>query len=296
MRSRRCSANRGRAAAASHLHAPRRRRAAGTGLRRRSSVIFLRISRETQVDGDVSLDADDDVAGGDVRRRRRPGQHHGAAHGVAQRRHPQMALELGQREREGLGDRTRAVDRPARDAGDLGRDGRDCSSHSARRRRSPTRRPAARRRPSPPWPTARTDRAGRPCRAAGRRWRRNRGPCRWPRRARTGCRRPRRSPTLGPPVTALTARRSVRRSPDRCRTSRRRGAVRSAAGRAPRSGARPHRPAPRVEHRRDGVDERLEAADADHRLELAGHRRRRHVLDDRRAAGDERLVVAAGAA
>ena len=36
------------------------------------------LTRETEVDGDVSLDADDDVAGGDVRRRRRR-RHHGRA-------------------------------------------------------------------------------------------------------------------------------------------------------------------------------------------------------------------------
>ena len=48
---------------------------------------------------------------------------------------------------------------------------------------------------------------------------------------------------------------------------------------------------PRVQHRRHRVHERLEATDPDDRFELACHRRRRHVLDHRGAAGDERLAV-----
>ena len=42
----------------------------------------------------------------------------------------------------------------------------------------------------------------------------------------------------------------------------------------------------------DGGHEGVEALDADHRLELAGHRGVGGVLDDRRAAGDERAGVA----
>ena len=114
-------------------------------------------------------------------------------------------------------------------------------------------------------------------------------------RARTGSRRPRRSPAArGRRVTALTTRRSVRpvtgsmpnitppyagsisgwtstaigwsAAPARCRES-------STAVTASTNASKPR--------------------DADDRLELAGHRRRRHVLDHRRAAGDQRLLVAA---
>jgi hypothetical protein len=52
-------------------------------------------------------------------------------------------------------------------------------------------------------------------------------------------------------------------------------------------------PLPRVQDSRHGVDERVPAADPDHRCELAGHRRCRGVLHDRGAAGHQCPVVAA---
>ena len=59
---------------------------------------------------------------GDLRLRRRAGEQDRLAHRLAQRRDPQVVLELGERLREGLGDGAGAVDGPAGHAADLGRD------------------------------------------------------------------------------------------------------------------------------------------------------------------------------
>ena len=104
-------------------HAPRSRRAAGTGFSLcTTAALGLDLAGQPQVDGDVTVDADHDLAGGHLGRGGRAGQHHRFAHRLAQRGHPEVGLELGERLREGLGDRTGAVDRPARHAPDLGGD------------------------------------------------------------------------------------------------------------------------------------------------------------------------------
>ena len=106
-------------------HPPRPPQAAGGGDRVQpveQRQLGLDLPGQAQVDGDVAVDAHDDLAAGHVRLGGRARQHHRFAHRLAERGNPQIDLELGERRGEGLGDRTRAVDRPARNPADLGGD------------------------------------------------------------------------------------------------------------------------------------------------------------------------------
>ena len=252
------------------------------------------LAGESKVDGDVAVDGDHDLARVDLGACRRAREQHRLAHRFAQRRHPEVVLELGERLGKRLRDRSGTVDRPARHAADLGGDRpRLQQPHVAVVRRSPTRRPAARRRRARP---SRDERDQPPemrrARAAGRRSRRTRAPWPWsvehvPRAATsplTSC--------SGPPCTAshdpavAPARNRVDAEHDAAELR-----ARATAGRAPRSAGPPrrHGRASRAPSHRDR--ERVEAADADDRVELAGHRRVRGVLDHRRAARHERCVA-----
>jgi hypothetical protein len=82
----------------------------------------LDLAGEAQVDGDVAGDRDDDLAGRHLLGGRHAGEQHRMAHGVAQRRDPEVVLQLGQRLRERLGHGARPVDRAAGHAADHGRD------------------------------------------------------------------------------------------------------------------------------------------------------------------------------
>ena len=65
-------------------------------------------------------DGHDDLTGRQVLARRDAGEQHRLPDRVAQRRDPEVVLQLGERLRERLGDRPGAVDRALRYAADLG--------------------------------------------------------------------------------------------------------------------------------------------------------------------------------
>ena len=95
-------------------HAPRRRRSGGYGVQLLEERALRRdLSGEAQVDGDVAGDGHDDLAGRQLLARRHAGEQHRLPDRVAQRRDPEVVLELCERLRERLGDRTGAVDRAA---------------------------------------------------------------------------------------------------------------------------------------------------------------------------------------
>ena len=256
----------------------------------------LDLPGQAQVDGHVSVDAHDDFAGGHISGGGRAGQHDGFAHGIAQRRDPEVVLQLGQREGERLGDRAGAVDRTARHAADLRGDrARLQQPHSG----VGVDRPLDVLGPSVHVGDLRrqldeTTEIGR-----------------WELRSVVG----REVDDLAVGRIEHVAR-AVDLSTDQSLRPAGHGAHDAAVG-APGHRVDPeHHPAvrrlderldehgdgvfgsagplPGVEHRRHGVGEGVEAGDADDRLELPGHRRRRHVLDHRRTAGDQCPSVAAG--
>ena len=257
----------------------------------------LDLPGEPQVDGDVAVDADDDVAAGHLRLGGRAGQDHRFAHRFAERGDPEVGLEFGEGRGEGLGDRARAVDRPARNAADLGGDRARLQQPQllvGGDRPLDVLRPAEHRRR--PWPTARRAAAGRPPPAAGRRWRRTRATLAFD--GSSTYREPSTSPLTsgsGPPRTALTTRRSVRPVTGSMPniTPPYAGSISGWTSTAIGCSAAPAR-FRESSTAVTAVDEGVEAADPDDRLELTGHRRRRHVLDHGGAASDQRLLVATG--
>ena len=212
------------------------------------------------------------------------------AHRFAERRHPEVVLELGERLGKRLRDRARAVDRPARHTADLGGDGP--------RLQQPQRsvvgdRPLDVLRPA----EDPRDLDARARRAAGSAARLELGAVVRVELEHLAVgrsstyREPSTSPLTsgsGPPCTAVTTRRSLRpvtgsmpnMTPPKRRLDQRLHEHRDRAVR--RAGT-----VARREHLLDRGGERVEAADADDRVELAGHRRVRRVLDDRRAARHE---------
>ena len=123
--SRRCSARRGRAARSRPTrHAPTRRRAGGRGssrphkVRRGVMSPARRRSMPTWPCTDTTTSDAGDVATGDG-----AGEQDRLAHRIAEGRHPQVVLELGQRLGKGLGDWSRPVDRSSGSTTELGGDG-----------------------------------------------------------------------------------------------------------------------------------------------------------------------------
>ena len=251
------------------------------------------LAGEAQIDRDVSVHAHDDLAGPQLCGRGRARQHDRFSDRFPERRYPQIVLELRERVGKGLGDRTGAVDRPARDAADLGRD---------------------RARLQQPHPLVRGDRPLDVLWSAehgGGRGRQVEQPSEiggLQLRSVIGgeldhlrVRRVERVPgavdlaahqLLGPAVDG--AHHAAVAAPGHRVAAEHHAAVPRLDQRLDEHGDRMlgrTGPLPRLEDRLHRGREGVEPFDADDRLELAGHRGRRHVLDDGRTARHQRLLL-----
>ena len=297
--SRRFSAKRGSAARSRPTrHAPRSRCAAGIGLSFwRDRCLGRDLTGEPEVDGDVAVDGDHDRRSRrSLRLRRRSRERHRLADGVAEWRDPEIVLELHEGLGEGLRDGPGTVDRPARRTPYLGGD---------RPRLEQPHRAVVRDRPLDVLRSA-EDRGDRLADSSTRRRRSARVNCgpsfasnsstlasafeQVPRPAYLsahelfGC-------TVHRGDDAAVGPAGNRIDPEHDATEGRldQGLDQHCDRLVARAGA-----FARVEHLLHRDRERIEATNPDHRLELAGHRGVRRVLDHRRAPGDERLVVAGG--
>ena len=252
------------------------------------------LAGQLQVDGHVALDGDDDQGVGQVLLGGGAGQRHRLADGVAQRRHPQVALELGERLGERLGHRPRPVHRAAGHAPHLGGDGAGLQQpqvavvrdgpldvlraaeglgHVARQLRE---RPEVRPLELGPVVGVELEDSGVGVEQVA-------GAVDLAADERLGAApHDRHDPAVAAAGDRVDAEHDAaeRRVDERLHQH-----ADGLVGRA--------RPLAGAQDLVDGVDELVEAVDADHRVELAGHRRLGRVLDHRRAAGDQVALVAA---